>query len=201
MTKEQTLLSLFGSILTLAYLHGPTANGQTMPETFVLPTQSVCASPPDQDPDVKFYYRIDGDHVLTFFAILPFNTDFQRMEMALLDLTNPWADLMPSEPADLNTSDLASDEVFSMPPDSVHLYWSQTGSSDEAMLWEFRPCGNVSHRAYDNFASLDVAENVLTVVQSRIEWNFNTCRGEFQMEPDIESRTGIFRCEFIDRLP
>jgi len=193
MKKYHAFRNISVPSLVAACLGGSLATGeaQSLPENITDPIRARCTSPADPNPDVKYFYKIDGEYSLVFYAVLPGNAKFQLMRLPLYDPNVP-------EEYSLLQVDFWGNPLTLEEGATGGFYWAQTDISDGPIMWELRLCGNISHSVYDQVASLNNSTNELTVSQTRIEWIYNSCSGEFQTEaPVVRTITGVFQCEII----
>lgn len=176
--------------LAVACLSGffTAVRSQPLPDSIAEPIRARCVSQEDPNPDVKYYYIIDSEYFLKFYAVLPGDAKFHGMRMTL------WL------PDPNHVSMNHPGRELSHPDESATLYWSETAHNNAPVMWELSSCGNVVHRVSDQVASLNRETNDLSVAQTDIEWIYNTCRGEFLTDaPVVTTVTGVFHCALTSK--
>jgi hypothetical protein len=160
-----------------------TWQANAVPGNFSGSIRARCYTTADPNPEVKYYYKLDQDYLITFFAVLAVNAKFRHFELPLMNFRSPF-----SQGDDM--------EIGQNQP----LYWSNTLTRNTNAMWELRSCGNVVHHVFDAVASLNTITNELSVSQSTIRSRFNTCERSYRHDrSEIKTIFGEFKCEIIDR--
>ncbi len=138
--------------------------------------KAQCFSDDEPNSKVKYYYTLEPEngYHLSFYGMLPVHAAFRNFKGEAVErypLENP-----------------------------EYIYWEETSTYGERMLWELRDYGNYLHGVYTAGISLNTQSNKLLVTQTSIRWLYYTGSGDFREPfPEIVSRTGEFTCNEINK--